>query len=70
MNEISVREAAIRLGKRLDDTYKLLHAEKIAGRKQDGVWRVDAASVESYRKNSSRTSLRFVSQAATAVAAP
>jgi hypothetical protein len=57
MGEISAREAAILLGKRLDDTYKLLHAQKITGRKRNGIWFVDAVSVESYRKHSSRSSV-------------
>lgn len=44
--EISATEAARRLGIRADYLTMLLRSGKLPGRKQDGVWRVDAEAVE------------------------
>jgi hypothetical protein len=45
--EISPREAAIRLGIRLDSLYPLLRIGRLAARKKDGRWLVNAADVAS-----------------------
>lgn len=44
--EISATEAARRLGIRSDYLTMLLRSGKLPSRKQDGMWRVDAAAVE------------------------
>jgi hypothetical protein len=43
--EISPREAAVKLGVRLDGIYSLLWAGRLRGRKSNGRWLVDAADV-------------------------
>ena len=48
--EISVREVALRLGKRLDDTYKLIQAARLKGRKVDGRWLVSVSAVEAFKQ--------------------
>lgn len=47
---LSVRETAGRLGIRLLTVYSLLWDRSILGEKQDGVWKVDAKSVEAYSR--------------------
>jgi hypothetical protein len=47
--EIMVREDALMLGKRMDDTYKLLQGGQLRGRKVYGRWLVSVASVEEYK---------------------
>jgi excisionase family DNA binding protein len=44
--EIGPREAAQRLGIRLDALYQLLWAGKIGARKEQGRWRVPVAAIE------------------------
>ena len=44
--EISAREAAVRLGLRLDSLYALIWAGKLQAHKLDGRWRIPAAAVE------------------------
>jgi hypothetical protein len=50
--EIMAREAALMLGKRMDDTYKLLQGGQLRGRKVYGRWLVSLASVEEYKRRS------------------
>jgi excisionase family DNA binding protein len=45
MNEISVRQAAQRLGVGLGHLYQLLWAGKIPGRKKDGEWLIPEGAV-------------------------
>jgi excisionase family DNA binding protein len=47
---ITPREAARRLGIRLDATYALLWAGKLVAHQKEGRWRVSAAAVEERRK--------------------
>jgi excisionase family DNA binding protein len=44
--ELSAREAAQRLGVRLDSLYALIWAGKLAAHKSDGLWHVAASAVE------------------------
>ena len=48
--EISPREAAKRLGVRLDYVYSMLWAERLAARKQEGRWFVSSGAVEARLK--------------------
>ena len=52
--DISVSEAARRLGVALTYVYSLLWAGKLKASKVNGQWRVSAAAVESRRKASAR----------------
>jgi hypothetical protein len=45
-NDVSPREAARRLGIRLDAVYALLWAGRLPAQKKDGRWWVDAAAIE------------------------
>ncbi len=45
-NEITPREAAVKLGIRVDALYRLLWSGKINGRKVDGQWRISAADID------------------------
>jgi excisionase family DNA binding protein len=49
--EISTAEAARRLGVRIDYLTMLLRSGRLTCRKQDGVWRIDAAAVEERRRS-------------------
>jgi excisionase family DNA binding protein len=46
VKEISAREAAVRLGLRLDSLYALIWAGKLQAHKLDGRWRISAAVIE------------------------
>jgi len=45
-SKLTPRQAAQRLGVRLDSIYSLLWAGKLAATKHEGRWRIDAPSVE------------------------
>lgn len=49
--EISPREAAVRLGIRLDVLYPLLRIGRLRARKKDGRWLVSAADVAERAQN-------------------
>ena len=49
--EISAREAAQRLGLRLDSFYQLVWVGKIPARKSDGRWLIPATAIEGRLKN-------------------
>jgi hypothetical protein len=53
-SEVTVRDAALLLGKRLDDTYKLVQAERLRGRKANGRWRIRVSSIEAYQESAKR----------------
>ena len=44
--QLSPREAALRLGIRLDATYALIWANKLEAQKHDGRWLIPASAVE------------------------
>jgi excisionase family DNA binding protein len=56
IEELTPREAAFRLGVRLDGVYSLLWARKLKGRKVDGRWLISAADV--YKRAQRRTDRR------------
>ena len=45
-NELTPREAATRLGVRLDSLYAMLWAGRLPGRRQEGRWFIPATAVE------------------------
>jgi excisionase family DNA binding protein len=47
---LTPREAARRLGIRLDSVYSLVWAGKLAGQKRDGRWQITASSIETRLK--------------------
>lgn len=47
---ITARQAAVKLGVRLPTLYSLLWDETITGKKTEGVWMVDVASLDSYNQ--------------------
>jgi hypothetical protein len=51
---LSTRQAAILLGVRLESLYKLIYASRLLATKVNGVWEVDAASIEDYASHHSR----------------
>ena len=48
--ELKPREAAQRLGIRLDNVYALIWAGKLEARKVDGCWLIPSAAVEARRR--------------------
>lgn len=48
--ETTVREAAVLLNKRLDETYKLVQSGRLKGRKLVGRWLIPVTSVEDYKR--------------------
>ena len=48
---MSVAQAARAIGTRLENIYRLLYAGKLKGRKLDGKWLIERASVASYMEN-------------------
>lgn len=53
--QLSVGEAARKLGITLDGVYRLLYAGKLAASKSDGKWRIPVAALEArLRKQGSR----------------
>jgi len=46
---LTVREAALHLGVRFSTAYNLLWDGTIPGEKEDGAWRIDPRSVETYK---------------------
>ena len=52
--EISPREAAMRLGIRLDSLYPLLRIGRLAARKKDGRWLINAADIARKAQNNLR----------------
>lgn len=48
-SEVTVREAAELLNKRLDETYKLVQSGRLRGRKLVGRWLIRISSVEDYK---------------------
>jgi excisionase family DNA binding protein len=54
LGDLTVRQAARRLGIRIDGVYALLWAGKLVARKQDGRWLVSAADVEKRLRERSR----------------
>lgn len=49
-SEVTVREAAELLNKRLDETYKLVQSGRLRGRKLVGRWLIRMSSVEDYKR--------------------
>jgi len=66
--DVSVREAALMLCKRLDDTYKLVQVGRLKGRKVDGRWLVSAASVEACKQAAKDRRMRLIRKAGRAPA--
>lgn len=50
----TVRETAVLIGRRLDETYKLLESGRLKGRKLVGRWLVSVASIEAFKRAAKR----------------
>jgi predicted site-specific integrase-resolvase len=60
--EISPREAAVRLGIRLDVLYPLLRIGRLRARKEDGRWLVSAKDVAERARNRTGPEAKSVSR--------
>ena len=50
MNDLNAIQACRRLGITLDALYRLIYADRIPARKENGKWRIDSAGIKARLK--------------------